>query len=130
MSVPFAVVSADIGYPHVRYAYLFFFRCRNLVCRSWAIPLYSMPIAILSPCQHDFSTQFLAEYVAKIHNLTCTLQRLNSRKVVRSKILIQNVLSRQILTNSTAKLSPGAVNRGDVLTACFRDMQSQFEWRL
>ena len=25
MSVPFAVVSADIGYPHVRYAYLFFF---------------------------------------------------------------------------------------------------------
>ena len=30
----------------------------------------------------------------------------------------------------TAKLSPGAVNRGDVLTACFRDIQSQFEWRL
>ena len=46
----------------------------------------------LSPCQHDFQIQFLAEYVAKIHNLTCILQRLNSRKVVRSKILIQNVL--------------------------------------
>ena len=31
----------------------------------------------------------------------------------------------QILTNSTAKLSPGALNRGDVLTACFHDIQSQ-----
>ena len=30
-----------------------------------------------------------------------------------------------ITTNSTAKLSRGAVNRGDVLTACFRDIQSQ-----
>ena len=29
------------------------------------------------------------------------------------------------MTNFTAKLSPGAVNRGDVLTACFRDIQSQ-----
>ena len=46
----------------------------------------------LSPCQHDFYTQFLAEYVAKIHNLTCILQHLNSKKVVRSKILILNVL--------------------------------------
>ena len=27
------------------------------------------------------------------------------------------------MTNSTAKLSPGAVNRGNVLTACFRDIQ-------
>ena len=26
------------------------------------------------------------------------------------------------MTNSTAKLSPGAVNRGDVLTTCFRDI--------
>ena len=39
------------------------------------------------------------------------------------------------LTNSNAKLSPTAVNRGDVLTACFRDIQSQrsirnFEWSL
>ena len=46
----------------------------------------------LSPCQHDFYTQFLAEYVEKAHNLTCILQHLNSKKVVRSKILIQNVL--------------------------------------
>ena len=37
-------------------------------------------------------TQFLAEYVAKTHNLTCILQHLNSKKVVRSKILILNVL--------------------------------------
>ena len=75
-------------------------------------------------------TQFLGEYVAKIHNLTCILQRLNSRKVVRSKILIQNVLERQILTNSTAKLSPEAMNRGDVLTACFRNIQSQRSIRM
>ena len=32
--------------------------------------------------------------------------------------------------NSTAKLSPGAVNRGDVLTACFRDIQSQRSIRM
>ena len=44
----------------------------------------------LSPCQHD--CQFLAEYDAKTHNLTCILQHLNSKKVVRSKILILNVL--------------------------------------
>ena len=34
-----------------------------------------------------------------------------------------------ITTNSTAKLSPGAVNRGDVLT-CFRDIQSQRSIRM
>ena len=28
-----------------------------------------------------------------------------------------------ITTNSTAELSPGAVNRGDVLRACFRHIQ-------
>ena len=31
---------------------------------------------------------------------------------------------------STAKLSPGALNRGDVLTACFRDIQSQRSIRM
>ena len=45
---------------------------------------------------HDFWTQFLAEYVAKTHNLTCILQHLSSKKVVRAKIRIQNVLWRQI----------------------------------
>ena len=36
-----------------------------------------------------------------------------------------------ITTNSTAKLSPRAVNRGDVLTACFgRDIQSQRSIRM
>ena len=36
----------------------------------------------------------------------------------------------KILTNSTAKLSPGAMNRGDVLTAFFRDIQSQRSIRM
>ena len=45
----------------------------------------------LSLCQHDFQTQFLQELVAKTHNLACIVQHLNSKKVVRSKILIQNV---------------------------------------
>ena len=66
----------------------------------------------------------------KTHNLTCVVQHLNSKKVVRSKILIQNVVFQQILTNSTMKLSPRAVNRGDVLTACFRDIQSQRSIRM
>ena len=34
------------------------------------------------------------------------------------------------MTNSTAKLSPWAVNRGEGLTACFRDMQSQRSIRM
>ena len=34
------------------------------------------------------------------------------------------------VTNSTAKLSPGAMNRGDVLTVCFRDIQSQRSIRM
>ena len=34
------------------------------------------------------------------------------------------------LTNSPAKLSPRAVNRGDVLTARFRDIQSQRSIRM
>ena len=37
---------------------------------------------------------------------------------------------RQILTNSNGKLSPRAVNRGDVLTACFRDIQRQRSIRM
>ena len=41
---------------------------------------------------HDIQTQFLAEYVAKTHNLPCILQHLSSKKVVRSKIRVQNVL--------------------------------------
>ena len=35
-----------------------------------------------------------------------------------------------ITTNSTALLSPGALNRGDVLTACFRNIQSQRSIRM
>ena len=34
------------------------------------------------------------------------------------------------VTNSTAKLSPGAMNRGDVLTVSFRDIQSQRSIRM
>ena len=41
---------------------------------------------------HDFQNQFLAEYVAKTYISTCILQHLSSKKVVRSKIRIQNVL--------------------------------------
>ena len=37
---------------------------------------------------------------------------------------------RQILTNSTAKLSLRVVNRGEVLTACFRHIQSQRSIRM
>ena len=35
-----------------------------------------------------------------------------------------------ITTNSTAKLPPRAMNRGEVLTACFRDIQSQRSIRM
>ena len=34
------------------------------------------------------------------------------------------------MTNSTAKLSPRSINRGEVLTACFPDKQSQRSIRM
>ena len=59
---------------------------------SWAAAHGVYRCTVYRLLSEPMSTRFLAEYVAKIHNLTCVLQRLNSRKVVRSKILIQNVL--------------------------------------
>ena len=45
------------------------------------------------------------------------LEHLNRKKVLRAKILVQNVLK---TTNSTAKLYRGAMYRGEDLRACFR----------
>ena len=44
-----------------------------------------------------------AEYVYKTHILTCTLKYLTGNKILSAKILTQNVLKRQILTDSIAK---------------------------
>ena len=38
-------------------------------CFRRAAPLVIVKPSDLRPCQHDFETQFLAEYVAKTHNL-------------------------------------------------------------
>ena len=67
-------------------------------------------------------TQFLAEYVNKTHILTCILQHFKRKKVLSAMILMQNSHAKCfITTNSTAKLYPGAMYRGEVLRACFRD---------
>ena len=63
--------------------FLFFLPCRKSAHRSWVTPLCIVWAKTL--------TQFLAEYVTKTHNLTCILRHLSSKKVVRSKIRIQNV---------------------------------------
>ena len=44
------------------------------------------------PMSTRLLNSIFTEYVAKTHNLTCIVQHLNSKKVVCSKILIQNVL--------------------------------------
>ena len=41
-----------------RSVFLGFFGCRKLGYRLWVIPLCSILIAILSPCQHDFKLNF------------------------------------------------------------------------
>ena len=46
--------------------------------------------------KHGVQTQFLAECVNKTRILTCILEHLNPKKVLRAKILMQNVLKRQI----------------------------------
>ena len=57
------------------------------------LPLMGYTAVQYTDCYSEpMSTQFLAEYVAKTHNLTCIVQHLNCKKVVCSKILFQNVL--------------------------------------
>ena len=47
----------------------------------------------LSPSHRSVTnSELLAEYFTKTRNLTCILQHLNSKKIPRTKILIQNVL--------------------------------------
>ena len=48
--------------------------------------------------------ELLAQYLNKTNILTCIFKHLNSNKVPRAKILIQNVLKRQILTDFTANI--------------------------
>ena len=43
-------------------------------------------------------THFPAEYLNETHVLTCIQKHLNGKKVLGAKIVIQNVLKRQILT--------------------------------
>ena len=50
----------------------------------------------VSRAKHGVQTQFPAEYVNKTRILTCMLEYLNRKKVLRAKILVQNVLKRQI----------------------------------
>ena len=49
-------------------------------------------------------THFLAQYLNKTNILTCVFKQINNNKVPRAKILIQNVLKRQILTDFTANI--------------------------
>ena len=42
------------SYKFAAFCFFPFFGCRKLGYRSWVIPLCSILIAILSPCQHDF----------------------------------------------------------------------------
>ena len=46
--------------------------------------------------KHDVQTQFLAKYVNKTRILTCMIKHLNRKMALRAKILMQNVLKRQI----------------------------------
>ena len=43
-------------------------------------------------CEPNVQTQFLAEYLNKTQFLICMLQHVNSKKVLRSKIPIQDTL--------------------------------------
>ena len=54
--------------------------------------------------KHVVETHFLAKYLNETHILTCILKHLDSHKVPCAKILIQNVLKRQILTDSFANI--------------------------
>ena len=91
-------------------------RCQKLGGRSWVIPL----ACCVSPCKHDVLIQFLAEFVNKTRILTCILQHLNPKKILREFSSRKDSLPKYfITTNSAAKLSQGAVNRGEVLRTCF-----------
>ena len=72
---------------------LFFFGVRSRCRRSWVIPLGTSRV---SRPKNGVLTQFQAEYVNKTRILTCMLEHLNRKKVLRAKILMQSVLKRQI----------------------------------
>ena len=56
--------------------------------------------------KHIVYAHFLAcaQYLNKTHILTCIFKHLNRNKVPRAKILTQNVLKRQILTDSIGNI--------------------------
>ena len=45
----------------------------------------------VSPSKHDVLAQFLADFVEKTRILTCILQHLNRKKILRATIPIQNM---------------------------------------
>ena len=73
--------------------------------------------AVYCRLSHDFKTHFLAEYVAETHNLTCTVLYMYRTTFKRQeRCTFKDSHSKCfITTNSTAKLSPGEVNRREVL---------------
>ena len=54
--------------------------------------------------KHIVLTHFLTQYLKKTHILTCVSKHLNNNKVPRATILTQDVLKRQILTDSIANI--------------------------
>ena len=73
-------------------------------------------------------SHFQEEYLNKLHILICILKHLNSDKIFGAKIRTQNVLKRQILTNSIAlssELNVGASIKFEIteltimLSLCF-----------
>ena len=54
--------------------------------------------------KHIVYAHFLAQYLNKTHILTCIFKHLNRNKVPRAKVLTQNVLKRQILTDSIGNI--------------------------
>ena len=108
----------------------FFFRCRKLGCRSWAIPLCSIPLL-----SEPMSTGLLNSISSRICRQNTQFNMYTTTSKQQEGCTFKDSHPECFITTNFAKfhsaeLSPGAVNRGDVLTACFRDIQSQRSIRM
>ena len=110
---------------------LFFFRCRKLGC---AHGLYRC--AVYRLLSEPMSTRLLNSISSRICRQNTQFNMYTTTSKEQEGCTFKDSHPKCFITTNFGKFHreafARAVNRGDVLTACFRDIQSQrqFEWSL
>ena len=107
--------------PPFLFFFCFFFRCRKLGCRSRAIPLYRNYRLLSEP----MSTRLLNSISSRICRQNTQFNMYTTTSKQQEGCTFKDSHPTCFITTNFDKFHREAVNRGDVLTTCFRDIQSQ-----